>query len=152
MPSRRSPRFYFDDILTAITDIQQFTNGINSSDELAGDRKTLHAVLRNLEVIGEESATCETSSHMNTLVWMSRSPGELSKRTCLCWKNKSGGFTMTSLIRTDFRPLPNSSQTKITMSHSGSKINLAACANYLNTSSLAHESRSIREYNPRLYP
>ena len=53
MPSRRSPRFYFDDILTAIADIRQFTNGINSSEDLARDRKTLHAVFRNLEVIGE---------------------------------------------------------------------------------------------------
>ncbi len=53
MPSRRSPRFYFDDILAAIADIDQFTNGINSSEELERDRKTLHAVFRNLEIIGE---------------------------------------------------------------------------------------------------
>ncbi len=53
MPSRRSPRFYFDDILTAIADIRQFTNGITSAEELERDRKTLHAVFRDLEVIGE---------------------------------------------------------------------------------------------------
>lgn len=53
MPSHRSPRFYFDDILTAVADIRQFTNGINSAEELERDRKTLHAVFRNLEVIGE---------------------------------------------------------------------------------------------------
>jgi len=53
MPSRRSPRFYFDDILTAIADINQFTSGINSAGELEQDRKTLHAVFRNLEIIGE---------------------------------------------------------------------------------------------------
>jgi uncharacterized protein with HEPN domain len=53
MPSRRSPRFYFDDILTAIIDIHEFTSGIISSEELVRDRKTLHAVFRNLEVLGE---------------------------------------------------------------------------------------------------
>ncbi|MBI1793407.1 MAG: DUF86 domain-containing protein [Chloroflexi bacterium] len=53
MPSRRSPRFYFDDILTAIADIHEFTSGVNSSEELERDRKTLHAVFRNLEIIGE---------------------------------------------------------------------------------------------------
>jgi uncharacterized protein with HEPN domain len=62
MPSRRSPRFYFDDILTAIADIRQFTNGINSSEDLARDRKTLHAVFRNLEVIGKRADPCQEKS------------------------------------------------------------------------------------------
>lgn len=50
--SRRNPRFYFDDILDAVSNIEEFTRGI-SFLEFEADKKTLHAVLRNLEIIGE---------------------------------------------------------------------------------------------------
>lgn len=52
MPSHRNPRFYFDDILDAVSNIEEFTRGISFA-EFETDKKTLHAVLRNLEIIGE---------------------------------------------------------------------------------------------------
>jgi uncharacterized protein with HEPN domain len=51
--SPRSSRFYLDDILAASRNIASFLVGINSSDELAHDLKTFHAVIRNIEIIGE---------------------------------------------------------------------------------------------------
>jgi uncharacterized protein with HEPN domain len=51
--SPRSARFYLDDILAASRNIAAFLVGINSADELAHDLKTFHAVIRNIEIIGE---------------------------------------------------------------------------------------------------
>ena len=48
----RSARVYPDDIVQAIKDIKEFTFGM-ARDEFLKDRKTQHACIRNLEVIGE---------------------------------------------------------------------------------------------------
>jgi len=39
-------------LLTAIAEIDDFTDGMNS-DEFATDKKTINAVIRSLEVLGE---------------------------------------------------------------------------------------------------
>ena len=51
--SSRNARLYLDDILQACEDILDFTKGIISADEFGNDRRTMLAVIRSLEVIGE---------------------------------------------------------------------------------------------------
>ena len=48
----RDSRVYLEDILGAIGKIKRYTTGL-SKEAFAGDDKTLDAVVRNLEVIGE---------------------------------------------------------------------------------------------------
>lgn len=48
----RDIRDYFNDILEMIENIKTFTEGI-SFEELENDKKTLYAVIRCLEVLGE---------------------------------------------------------------------------------------------------
>lgn len=48
----RNHKVYLEDILEAIRKIREFTDGL-SLDGLSKDAKTLDAVIRNLEVIGE---------------------------------------------------------------------------------------------------
>lgn len=48
----RDSRVYLEDILVAIARIQRYTRGL-SREAFAGDERTLDAVVRNLEVIGE---------------------------------------------------------------------------------------------------
>ncbi len=48
----RDYKVYLEDILEAIGKIRNYTAGM-SADSFAADNKTLDAVLRNLEVIGE---------------------------------------------------------------------------------------------------
>jgi uncharacterized protein with HEPN domain len=48
----RDSRVYLEDILGAIGKIKRYTEGL-SKQAFAGDEKTLDAVVRNLEVIGE---------------------------------------------------------------------------------------------------
>jgi uncharacterized protein with HEPN domain len=43
---------YLDDIVTAIADVEEFTNGM-SYEKFAADKKTINAVIRCLEVLGE---------------------------------------------------------------------------------------------------
>jgi len=43
---------YLDDIVTAIADVEEFTNEI-SYEMFAADKKTVNAVIRCLEVLGE---------------------------------------------------------------------------------------------------
>ncbi len=43
---------YLADILTAIAEIDDFTDGMNF-DEFTTDKKTINAVIRSLEVLGE---------------------------------------------------------------------------------------------------
>ncbi len=43
---------YLNDILESITDIKEFTDGM-TIESFSNDRKTIKAVLRSLEVIGE---------------------------------------------------------------------------------------------------
>jgi len=48
----RDPNVYLEDILSAIEFIESFIQGF-SKNNLEDDPKTLHAVIRDLEVIGE---------------------------------------------------------------------------------------------------
>jgi len=49
---RRDYRDYLQDILDSITDIESFIRGM-SFEEFKRDRKTINAVVRSIEVIGE---------------------------------------------------------------------------------------------------
>ena len=48
----RDPRVFLDDIIAACDKIQRYTRGFRF-DQFRGDDKTIDAVIRNLEVIGE---------------------------------------------------------------------------------------------------
>ena len=48
----RDYRVFLEDILEAITKIRRYTAGL-SHDEFSKDEKTIDAIVRNLEVIGE---------------------------------------------------------------------------------------------------
>jgi uncharacterized protein with HEPN domain len=52
MKGSRDSRDFLNDILTAIVDIQSFVDDL-SYEEFASDKKTLYAVVRSIEVIGE---------------------------------------------------------------------------------------------------
>ena len=54
MPSR-SRQFRIDDIIEAINKIERYTSGIDFAS-WQNDEKTVDAVIRNLEVIGEASS------------------------------------------------------------------------------------------------
>jgi uncharacterized protein with HEPN domain len=49
---KRDPRLYFDDILDAANKIEQYTKGL-TFEAFSKDSKTLDAVVRNFEIIGE---------------------------------------------------------------------------------------------------
>lgn len=49
---RRNSRMYFEDILDSASKIIQYVEGF-SLDEFRRDQKTIDAVVRNLEIIGE---------------------------------------------------------------------------------------------------
>ena len=48
----RDYRLYLQDILESCENIRQYTGGMNF-EEFSADRKTIDAVVRNLEIIGE---------------------------------------------------------------------------------------------------
>jgi uncharacterized protein with HEPN domain len=52
MSEQRLLQDYINDIIESITDIKEFTKGITFEDFLK-DRKTIKAVVRSLEIIGE---------------------------------------------------------------------------------------------------
>jgi uncharacterized protein with HEPN domain len=52
MSKRQEISDYIDDIITAIADAAEFTHGM-SYEMFAADKKTAHAVIRCLEVLGE---------------------------------------------------------------------------------------------------
>jgi|SRR5208283_1926171 len=52
MSEERLLQDYLNDIHESIRDIKEFTKGL-TFDDFAGDRKTIKAVIRSLEVIGE---------------------------------------------------------------------------------------------------
>ncbi len=54
MPKKRTVRLYLLDILEAIDKIKLFTRDL-SNQEFIQDEKTIDAVVRNLEIIGEAS-------------------------------------------------------------------------------------------------
>ena len=51
--SSRNVRLYLDDILQACQDILDFTKDMVSAEDFENDRRTMLAVIRSLEVIGE---------------------------------------------------------------------------------------------------
>ena len=51
---------YLDDVLTAIKDVEEFTRGMNY-DTFAEDKKTVNAVIRSLEILGEAAKRIPTS-------------------------------------------------------------------------------------------
>jgi uncharacterized protein with HEPN domain len=48
----RDPLVYLDDIVTACDRVLEYTKGMNA-EAFLGDQRTIDAVLRNLEIIGE---------------------------------------------------------------------------------------------------
>ena len=50
--SKREPVLYLQDILTSISRIEDYTKSLSLTD-LTNDWKTIDAVVRNLEIIGE---------------------------------------------------------------------------------------------------
>lgn len=52
MPEERLLQDYLNDMIESINDIKDFTTGI-TLEEFARDRKTVNAVVRSLEIIGE---------------------------------------------------------------------------------------------------
>ena len=52
MSRRRDIADYLADILQAIDDVAEFTDGMDFA-EFTGDKKTVNAVIRSLEVLGE---------------------------------------------------------------------------------------------------
>jgi uncharacterized protein with HEPN domain len=60
MPKGREISDYIDDIIEAIDDVAEFTQGI-SYETFAADRKTVNAVIRSLEVLGEAAKHIPTS-------------------------------------------------------------------------------------------
>ena len=51
----RSWKFRIDDIIEAINKVERYTNGIDFAS-WQNDEKTVDAVIRNIEVIGEASS------------------------------------------------------------------------------------------------
>ena len=66
----RDYRVYLDDILEATAKISDYTAGLTLG-ELKGDSKTLDAVVRNLEVIGEaaKKVPAEVRSSYQDVAW-----------------------------------------------------------------------------------
>ena len=52
MSTKREIRDYLEDILQSTLDIREFTAGM-TFDQFTGDRRTVNAVIRGLEIIGE---------------------------------------------------------------------------------------------------
>ena len=52
MSNQRTLLDYFEDISGAISDIRSFIQGM-SADDFMADKKTVNAVIRSLEIIGE---------------------------------------------------------------------------------------------------
>jgi len=55
---------YLDDILTALSDVEEFTRGM-CYEAFSEDKKTINAVIRSLEVLGEATKRIPTSFRLN---------------------------------------------------------------------------------------
>ena len=53
-PSERDPILYLEDILTSMKRVEEYIEGLNFS-KFKMDFKTIDAVIRNFEIIGEAS-------------------------------------------------------------------------------------------------
>jgi uncharacterized protein with HEPN domain len=60
MSNGREISDYLNDIKTAIAEVEEFTSGMNF-DAFSSDRKTVNAVIRSLEVLGEATKHIPTS-------------------------------------------------------------------------------------------
>ncbi len=60
MSNKQELTDYINDITTAITDIEEFTRDM-SYETFAEDKKTVNAVIRSLEIIGEATKHIPTS-------------------------------------------------------------------------------------------
>jgi uncharacterized protein with HEPN domain len=65
----RDYRDFLHDILEAIADIETFVDDL-SYEEFVKDRKTLNAVVRSIEVIGEAAKNTQTKSRQNTKIYL----------------------------------------------------------------------------------
>ncbi len=67
---KRDYSFFVKDILDAITKIEEFTNGMGP-DEFASDDKTVSAVVRKIEIIGEAAKNMpeEITKRHNDVEW-----------------------------------------------------------------------------------
>jgi uncharacterized protein with HEPN domain len=68
--SEKSPRVYLEDILTSISRVEEYTKNL-SFENFNKDQKTIDAVIRNLEVIGEAARNIpeEFSEKYSDLPW-----------------------------------------------------------------------------------
>lgn len=68
--SKRSITLLLDDILNALHKIERYLAGMSREDFL-GDEKTIDAVVRNLEIIGEASKQLPTefTANHNHILW-----------------------------------------------------------------------------------
>ena len=68
--SERQPDFLIEDIIQSITKIFDYTYGL-SFEEFTCDSKTIDAVIRNFEIIGEASGRLpeEFKENINTIDW-----------------------------------------------------------------------------------
>ena len=71
----RDYRVYLEDVLEAVSKIRQFTSGLTLAT-FSQDAKTLDAVVRNLEIVGEQLNTLRKMFELDIRVWIGRrSPG-----------------------------------------------------------------------------
>ena len=96
---RHDIRDYLQDILEAITDIEEFVANM-TYEEFVKDRKTLNAAVRSIESLakhpknfltpsnqnsptcpGKKSQACETNSSMHTSAWIPKPSGKQSNIT-----------------------------------------------------------------------
>ncbi len=66
---------YLADIITAIDEVEEFTHGMDY-DDFANDKKTINAVIRSLEVLGE------ATKHIPAII--------RKKHPDIPWKNMAG--------------------------------------------------------------
>jgi len=68
--SKRSPKIYLEDIVISITKIEEYVQGLDL-ESFIDDQKTIDAVVRNLEIIGEAAKYIpeEYAEEHNNLPW-----------------------------------------------------------------------------------
>lgn len=57
----RDPRLYIDDIIDAVDRIEKYTEGL-SFEDFSKDNKTVDAIVRNFEIIGEATKRIPTET------------------------------------------------------------------------------------------
>jgi len=68
--SEKSPKVHLEDILTSVSRIEEYTNDL-SFENFNKDQKTIDAVIRNLEIVGEAARNIpeEFSERHGNLPW-----------------------------------------------------------------------------------